>query len=208
MLHHHVHAPSSALRADGYQPQPRETHILETKRMKLGKWCPASREFLITKKPQQRQSLLSLLALFSGFNFTHKIYTICNGMVELDLHSSLCFFAIAYRVKERGIKYHVPDTLTTLYFHFGFPCKEAGIHNNVNSALAYCEQQLEREGDGYLPISEDHFYEDLSQATELRLTWFPLGRTTLPCDLERSGKCYGWLTGDIGCGRPLFGVWI
>ena len=87
---------------------------------------------------------------------------------------------ITYQVEESGIKYHVPNTLTTLYFHLGFPCKEAGMHNTINSALGYCEQQLEQEGDSPLPRSEDPFHEDLgfgaaidvvSARPDHRMTW-------------------------------------
>ena len=87
---------------------------------------------------------------------------------------------ITVLVEAPGIQYHVPNTMTTLYFYLGFPCKDAGIRNTVNSARTYCEQQLEREGDGPLPISEEPFHEDLgygaaidvvSSRPDHRLTW-------------------------------------
>ena len=53
------------------------------------------------------------------------------------------------------------------------------MQNNVNSALAYCEQQLEQEGDDLRPTCENPFYEDLLQATELQLTRLSLGCTTV-----------------------------
>ena len=87
---------------------------------------------------------------------------------------------ITYLVEDSGIKYHVPDTLTTLYFYLGFPCKEAGMRSTINSARAYCEQHLEQGGDGPLPRSEDPFHEDLGYGAAIdivsarpdhRLTW-------------------------------------
>ncbi len=54
------------------------------------------------------------------------------------------------------------------------------MRSTVNSARTYCEQQLEHEGDGPLPISEDPFREDLgygaaievvSSRPDHRLTW-------------------------------------
>lgn len=87
---------------------------------------------------------------------------------------------ITYPLEEFGIKYHVPNTMTTLYFHLGFHCKAAGMRNTINSARTYCEQQLEQEGDGPLPRSEDPFREDLgygaaiyvvSSQPDHRLTW-------------------------------------
>lgn len=87
---------------------------------------------------------------------------------------------ITHLVEDSGIEYHVPQTKTTLYFHLGFPCKDAGTRSTINSARTYCEQQLEREGDGPLPISEDPFHEDLgygavidvvSSRPDHRLTW-------------------------------------
>lgn len=83
-------------------------------------------------------------------------------------------------VEDSGIEYHVPNTITTLYFHLGFPCKEAGVHSTINSARIYCEQKLEQGGDGPLPKSEDPFHEDLGYGAAInvvpsrpdyRLTW-------------------------------------
>ena len=54
------------------------------------------------------------------------------------------------------------------------------MHNTINSALAYCSQQLEQEGDGPLPRSEDPFHEDLGYGATInvvsarpdhRMTW-------------------------------------
>ena len=82
--------------------------------------------------------------------------------------------------EDSGIKYHVPDTLTTLYFYLGFPCKEAGMRSTINSARAYCEQHLEQGRDRPLPRSEDPFHEDLGYGAAIdivsarpdhRLTW-------------------------------------
>ena len=79
-----------------------------------------------------------------------------------------------------GISYHVPNTMTTLYFHLGFPCKDAGMRSTINSARTYCEQQLGRGGDRPLPRSEEPFHEDLgygaaidvvSSRPDHRLTW-------------------------------------
>lgn len=87
---------------------------------------------------------------------------------------------ITYSAKDPGIRYHVPNTSTTLYFYLGFPCREDGIRSTVNSARSYCEQQIEREGDGPLPRTEDPFHEDLgygaaidvvSSRPDHRLTW-------------------------------------
>lgn len=85
------------------------------------------------------------------------------------------------RLKEdSGIRYDVPNTMTTLYFHLGFPCKEAGIRNTINSARDYCEQQLEHGGDSPLPRSETPFHEDLGYGAainvvparpDVHLTW-------------------------------------
>ena len=68
---------------------------------------------------------------------------------------------MTYLMEESGIRYYVPNTITTLYFHLGFPCKDEGIRSTVNSACTHCDQQLGQEGDGPLPRSEDAFYEDL-----------------------------------------------
>lgn len=87
---------------------------------------------------------------------------------------------ISYLVEDSGIEYHVPNTMTTLYFHLGFPCKDAGIRSTINSARTYCEQQLEQGGDSQLPRNEDPFHEDLgygaainvvSSRPDHRLTW-------------------------------------
>lgn len=87
---------------------------------------------------------------------------------------------ITYSVEDSGIEYHVPRTMTTLYFHLGFPCKQAGMLSTINSARNFCEQQLEHWGDGPLPRSEDPFHEDLgygaaidvvSSRPDYRLTW-------------------------------------
>lgn len=99
-----------------------------------------------------------------------------------DVSSPLILYPlnITSLVEESGIKYHVPNTMTTLYFHLGFRCKDAGMRSTVNSARTYCEQQLQHEGDGPLPISEDPFREDLGYGAEIevvssrpdhRLTW-------------------------------------
>ena len=81
---------------------------------------------------------------------------------------------------EDGIRYHVPNTQTTLYFHLGFLCKEEGIRNTIISARIYCEEQLERKGDSPLPRSHDPFREDLGYGAAIdvfsvrpnhRLTW-------------------------------------
>lgn len=87
---------------------------------------------------------------------------------------------ITVLVDDPGIRYHVPNTLTTLYFHLGFPCKSTGMRSTINSARDYCEQQLEQEGDVPLPRSEEPFHEDLgygaaievaSSRPDHRLTW-------------------------------------
>ena len=87
---------------------------------------------------------------------------------------------ITYLVESPGIIYHVPGTLTTLNFHLGFPCNEAGLHNTINSAHDYCEQELEQGGDDPLPRRQDPFHEDLgygaaidvvSTAPDRCLTW-------------------------------------
>ena len=79
-----------------------------------------------------------------------------------------------------GIRYHVRNTQTTLYFHLGFPCKEEGIRNTIISARIYCEGELERRGDEPLPRSHDPFREDLGYGAAIdvfsarpdhRLTW-------------------------------------
>lgn len=72
-------------------------------------------------------------------------------------------------MEDSGIRYHVPNTMTTLYFHLGFPCKQAGVRNTVNSARAYCEQQLEQGGDGPLPRDEEPFHEDLGYGAVIRV---------------------------------------
>ena len=66
-----------------------------------------------------------------------------------------------YQAEGSGIKYRVPNTLTTLYFHLGFPCDESGIRNTIIGVRDYCEEQLEQGGDDPLPRSEDPFQEDL-----------------------------------------------
>lgn len=82
--------------------------------------------------------------------------------------------------EDPGMKYHVPNTMTTLYFQLGFECKETGLQSTINSARTYCEQQLEHGGDRPLPRSEEPFLEDLgygaaidvvSARPDYRLTW-------------------------------------
>ena len=79
-----------------------------------------------------------------------------------------------------GIRYHVPHTQTTLYFHLGFPCEEEGIRGTLISARSYCEGELERAGDIPLPKYHDPFREDLGYGAAIdvfsarpdhRLTW-------------------------------------
>lgn len=83
-------------------------------------------------------------------------------------------------VEDTGIPYHVPQSLTTLYFYLDFPCKEAGLRSTILSARVYCEEQLEQGGDGPLPRKQDLFHEDLgygaainvvSARPDRRLTW-------------------------------------
>lgn len=85
---------------------------------------------------------------------------------------------ITHSVKDSGIPFHVKDT--TIVFHLGFPCKEAGMRNTIISARAYCEQELEQGGDGPLPRRQDPFQEDLGYGVAIdvvsarpdhRLTW-------------------------------------
>lgn len=87
---------------------------------------------------------------------------------------------ITHIVKDSGIEYHVKDSLTTLFFHLGFPCKEAGMRKTIISARAYCEQELEQGGDDPLPRRQDPFQEDLGYGVAInvvsarpdhRLTW-------------------------------------
>ncbi|KAL9065956.1 MAG: hypothetical protein Q9161_007871 [Pseudevernia consocians] len=105
-----------------------------------------------------------------------RLNTLPNVSLPITLHPP----NITYPLEEFGIKYHVPNTMTTLYFRLGFHCNEAGMRNTVNSARTYCEQQLQHEGDGPLPISEDPFHENLgygaainvvSSRPDHRLTW-------------------------------------
>ena len=79
-----------------------------------------------------------------------------------------------------GIRYHVPNTQTTLCFHLGFPCEEEGIRSTLIGARFYCEGELERWGDTPLPRSHDPFREDLGYGAAIdvfsarpdhRLTW-------------------------------------
>ena len=87
---------------------------------------------------------------------------------------------ITHPEEDAGIRYHVPNTQTTLYFHLGFLCDEEGIIHTILSARNYCEDQLERRGDNPLPRSQDPFREDLgygaaidvlSAKPDRRLTW-------------------------------------
>ena len=82
--------------------------------------------------------------------------------------------------EDSGIRYHVRNTQTTLYFHLGFLCEEEGIRNTIISARIYCEGQLEQRGDSPLPRSHDPFHEDLGYGAAIdvfsaklnhRLTW-------------------------------------
>ena len=79
-----------------------------------------------------------------------------------------------------GIRYHVPNSMTTLFFYLGFPCEDEGMSRTIDSGRDYCEQQLEKEGDGPLPPYEEPFTEDLGYGTAItvfssrpdrRLTW-------------------------------------
>ncbi len=85
-----------------------------------------------------------------------------------------------YLVEETEIRYNVPNTETTLYFHLGFPCKEVSIRSTVISGRDYCEQHIKQGHDGPLPRSEDPFHEDrgygaainvVSTRPDHRLTW-------------------------------------
>lgn len=79
-----------------------------------------------------------------------------------------------------GIRYHVPDSMTTLFFSLGFPCKRGGMTKTIIGARDFCEQQLEEEGDGPLPPDCEPFKENLGYGIEItvfssrpdrRLTW-------------------------------------
>ena len=81
---------------------------------------------------------------------------------------------------ERGIEYHVPDSMTTLFFSLGFPCKDEGMIKTIIGARDYCEQQLEEKGDCPLFPYWNPFKEDLGYGTAItvfssrpdrRLTW-------------------------------------
>ena len=87
---------------------------------------------------------------------------------------------ITHIVKDPGIEYQVPNSMTTLFFHLGFPCKEAGMRNTIISARDYCQQELEQGGDDPLPRRQDPFQEDLGYGVAIdvvsarpdhRLTW-------------------------------------
>ena len=82
--------------------------------------------------------------------------------------------------KDVGIRYDVPHTLTTLYFHLGFPIDSNSMRNTVRSARRYCKAQVEAGSEGPLPWDEDPFVEDLgwgaainviSARPDHRLTW-------------------------------------
>ena len=99
---------------------------------------------------------------------------------------TLQHFNTTYHMENSEIKYHVPDTQTTIYFDLGFSCEEEGMRKTIISARSYCEQHLEQKGDGPLPRSEDPFHEDLGYGAAItvvsvrldhRLTWSILKET-------------------------------
>ena len=121
------------------------------------------------------QSILVQTVLSAPY-LTRRNYTSNHLDILADSHSN----NITVLVDGPGIRYHVPNTMPTLFFHLGFPCKESGMRNTINSARDYCEQQIEQEGDGPLPASEEPFHEDLgygaaidvvSSRPDYRLTW-------------------------------------
>ena len=63
------------------------------------------------------------------------------------------------------ISYHVPNSLTTLFFSLGFPGKDEGMIKTINGAREFCEQQLEEKGDCPLFPDWEPFKEDLGYGT-------------------------------------------
>ena len=79
-----------------------------------------------------------------------------------------------------GIEYHVPNSMTTLFFFLGFPCKNEGMIKTLIGARDYCEEHLKEKGDGPLFPYWEPFKEDLGYGTAItvfstrpdrRLTW-------------------------------------
>lgn len=132
-------------------------------------------------------ALFSLLALVP-YSFTQTVRSapylatrnITSNQLGIHNHASSLITLRPLNIThpdEDGIRYHVPNTQTTLYFHLGFACMEEGIRNTIISARIYCE---ERRGDDPLPTSHDHFREDLGYGAAIdivsarpdhRLTW-------------------------------------
>ena len=82
-----------------------------------------------------------------------------------------------------SIKFHVPDTSTTLYIHLGFPIDPYVLQETLSNVQTYCEWQINTGHKGLLPPNEDPFTMDSgwgaavqvsSAQPNLRLTWIRL----------------------------------
>ena len=99
-----------------------------------------------------------------------------------SLSSSLVLHSLdsSHPLGDGAIRYHVPNSMTTLFFSLGFPCKDEGMIKTIIGARDYCEEHLKEKGDGPLFPDWVPFKEDLGYGTAItvfstrpdrRLTW-------------------------------------
>ena len=90
-----------------------------------------------------------------------------------------------YMPTEDAKKFHVPNTMMTMYFHLGFKLDEHAVSKTVNAARDYVVQYIDHGATGELPQRDDPFLEDLGYGAGIMIasvsTCFQRGRLLQAC---------------------------